>query len=139
MSETTVSGLVFLKKSKLQVVVAVGACITNIIGNTLLVPKFGSQGAAISTGLSYIVFFTLRTVLSNKFFYVNYRLKAFYLMTAVTAIYALYNTFIDFNIGSVIGYVICITMLVALYWNDVKWGINYLLNTGKALLKRKGN
>lgn len=135
-SETTVSGLVFMKKSKLQVVVAVGACITNIIGNTVLVPIFGSKGAAISTGLSYMVFFTIRTVLSNRYFYVNFRLKAFYLMTAVLVIYALYNTFSRFNIGSIIGYFGCLLVLVSLYRNDVKWSVNYLVSTVKSL-KRK--
>lgn len=136
-SETTVSGLVFMKKSKLQVVVAVGACITNIIGNTILVPRFGPQGAAISTGISYMVFFTLRTVLSNRYFYVNFRLKAFYLLTAVSAIYALYNTFVSFNIGSIIGYFICLTVLLVLYQNDVKWGVNYIISAVKSLKKNQ--
>ena len=52
-SETTVVGLVFKKKSNLQVVVALAACITNVIGNELLVPRLGCQGAAISTGISF--------------------------------------------------------------------------------------
>ncbi len=55
-SETTVCGIVSMKKSKIQIVVAAGACITNIIMNTFLVPRYGCQGAAISTGISYIVF-----------------------------------------------------------------------------------
>lgn len=132
-SETTVSGLVFMKKSKLQVVVAVGACITNIIGNYILVPILGPKGAAISTGLSYVVFFTLRTVLSNRYFYVNFRLKEFYVMTSGLAIYAFYNTFNTFNIVSIIGYFACLSLLVFLYFYDIKWSINYLLNTLKSV------
>lgn len=125
-SETTVSGLVFMKKSKLQVVVALGACITNIIGNTILVPQLGCQGAAISTGLSYIVFFTLRTLLSNRYFYVDYKLKKFYTLTAVVGIYALYNTFNPFGIGVIVGYAICLIVLLVLYWSEVKWCIEYV-------------
>ena len=102
-SETTVGGLVFKKKSNMQVVVALGACITNIIGNTLLVPKLGCQGAAISTGVSYIVFFTLRTTLANKYYYTDFKLSKFYLLTVATCVYAFYNTFWNFSVFSVIG------------------------------------
>lgn len=124
-SETTVNGLVFLKKSKLQVVVSVVACVTNIIGNTILVPIYGCRGAAISTGLSYIVFFTIRTLLSNKYFYVDFKLKKFYFLTAITSVYALYNTFVHFNVLSVVCYFVCVIILLVLYKDTVIWGIKY--------------
>lgn len=127
-SESTVNGLVFMKKSKMQVVVAVGACVMNIIGNTLLVPELGCKGAAISTGISYIVFFTLRTVLSNRYFPVNFKLNKFYFLTFCTGCYAFYNTFVFFNAGSVIGYLICLVVLVVLYYDTIKWGLQYLYN-----------
>lgn len=139
-SETTVNGLVFLKKSKMQVVVAVGACITNIVGNTILVPKLGCQGAAISTGLSYIVFFTLRTLLSNRYFYIDFKLKKFYLLTTIVSLYAFYNTFVHFNIGSVLGYVVCIISILILYKEHVISGVKYLLDMVNPILKKvKGN
>lgn len=136
-SETTVCGLVFMKKSKLQVVVAAGACITNIIGNTILVPEYGCQGAAISTGISYIVFFTLRTVFSNRYFYVDYKLKKFYALTSVSVAYALYNTFVVFNIGSVIGYIICLFILLIMYRDTIKWGIKYFIEQIKVVVCKK--
>lgn len=126
-SETTVSGLVFMKKSKMQIVVAVGACITNVIGNTILVPKLGCQGAAISTGISYIVFFSLRTVLSNQYFYIDFKLKKFYILTIIICLYALYNTFVKFNMISVLSYFIVLIILVVLYFDIVKWGIIYVI------------
>jgi len=138
-SETTVSGLVFAKKSTLQIVVAIGACVTNVIGNTILVPIYGAKGAAISTGLSYIVFFTLRTMLSNRYFYVNFRLKQFYTLTALVALYALYNTFISFNIGTIIGYLICLIVLIVLYVQDVRWGIQYLINMANNWILKRNN
>jgi O-antigen/teichoic acid export membrane protein len=134
-SETTVTGLVFKNKSKVQVIVAVGACLTNIIGNYFLVPKFGCQGAAISTGISYIVFFSLRTYLSNKYFYIDFQLKKFYLLTVAVSLYALYNTFIKFNICSVIGYILCLLLLTALYKDTICWGIRYLINTVREYLE----
>lgn len=135
-SETTVTGLVFMKKSKMQVVIAAGACISNIIGNTILVPKFGCQGAAISTGIAYIVFFTLRTVLANRYFYVDFKLIKFYILTVVVSLYALYNMFISFNIGSIIGYGICFLILVGLYKDTVVWGIRYLYQTARSIVKK---
>lgn len=133
-SETTVGGLIFKKKSKLQVVVALGACVTNIIGNAILVPRLGGQGAAISTGISYIVFFSLRTYLANQYYYVDFKLKKFYLLTVIVAAYAWYNTFITFNIGSVIGYLICLLALVLLYREHVRWGIEYLWKAGRHMI-----
>lgn len=126
-SETTVNGLVFMKKSKMQVLVSFVACLTNLTGNTLLVPKLGCQGAAISTGISYIIFFTMRTMLSNKYFYVDFSLKKFYSLTVVVVFYAFYNTFIPFNLGSVIGYLICLIALIALYKDTIIWEISYVI------------
>ena len=140
-SETTVCGLVFMKKSNMQVVVALGACVTNMIGNTILVPRLGCQGAAISTGISYIVYFTLRTILSNKYYYVDFKLKRIYILTLATCAYAFYNTFYYFNIGSIISYVICLVVLIILYFDTIKWCVNYGINLMKGFLGswKKGN
>lgn len=132
-SETTVGGLVFKKKSYMEVLVAIGACVTNLIGNMILVPPMGCQGAAISTGVSYIVFFTLRTVLGNKYYYTDFKLKKFYFLTAVTCAFALYATFNRFNIILVIGYFLCLTTIYILYRESIQWGINYLKNNWKSI------
>ncbi len=125
-SETTVSGLVFMKKSKIQIIVSIGACITNLIGNIILVPKIGGRGAAISTGLSYIVFFSLRTFLSNKYFYIDFKLKKFYLVVSFLVAYALINTFMRLNWITIIMYIMFVGSLLILYRQDIQWGINYL-------------
>lgn len=138
-SETTVTGISFMKKSKMQILIAASACITNIIGNTILVPKFGCQGAAISTGISYIVFFTMRTSISNKYFYVDFKLKKFYLLTAFVALYALYNTFIHFGFGAIVGYLVCLILLIVLYKDTIMWGIKYLLKLLKSKVRYGGN
>lgn len=114
-SETTVSGLVFMKKSKMQIWIATGACIANIVGNVILVPRLGCQGAAISTGFSYIIFFSLRTYFSNKYYYINFHLNKFYTVTVIVWIYALFNSFRIFDSKTVIGYFVCILVLFMLY------------------------
>lgn len=114
-SETTCSGIGISKKSYLNIYISIGACVANILGNILLVPHLGCQGAAISTGLSYIVFFAFRTFFSNKYYYIDYDLKHFTVITLLALCYALYNTFFDSIYVSIIGYFICIGGLFILY------------------------
>lgn len=137
-SETTVTGISFMKKSKMQILIAASACVTNIIGNTILVPRLGCKGAAISTGISYIVFFTMRTFISNKYFYVDFKLKKFYLLTVFVTAYAFYNTFVHFGIGAVIGYLVCLILLIVLYKDTILWGMGYLQKVLKSKVKREG-
>lgn len=136
-SETTVTGITFTKKSKAHIIITFVACITNIVGNTLLVPKIGCQGAAISTGISYIVFFVMRTLISNKYYYVDYSLMKFSILTILTGAYAFYNSFWDFGVISILGYMICIGWLLVAYWRDVKWSTNYLKKELLGLLLKK--
>ena len=133
-SETTVNGLVFKKKSSYQVIVSVVSCITNLIGNFILIPLIGSKGAAISTGISYIIFFTLRTLFSNKFFYIKFGLKKFYFLTLMVSIYALYNTFFRINILSIIGYIICLLTILFLYQEDIR---KYIFKLYEKLINKK--
>ena len=132
-SETTVCGLVFMKKSKMQIAVSAGACLANIIGNILLVPYLGCKGAAISTGIAYIVFFTLRTVLSNRYFYVDYKLGRFYLLTLAAVLYSFYTTFFKFDIFTIVGYLACVALLIVLYRDSVKYGRSYLAKGWKKI------
>lgn len=125
-SETTAMGLIFKKKSKMQVAIALGACITNFLGNITLIPILGGKGAAISTGLSYIVFFSLRTMLANRYFYVKHQLGKLYVMIIMVGAFALYNTFIMFNWGTIVGFMICLISLLLLYKEVVQEGIAYV-------------
>ncbi len=138
-SETTIGGLVFKKKSNVEVINAVVACVVNLIGNTILVPRIGCQGAALSTGISYIVFFSLRTVTANHYYYTDFKLKKFYLLTALTCVYAFYNTFHRFDWVCAAGYVICLAVLLLLYKDTVLWGIRYMRENRKVLLQKLKN
>lgn len=114
-----------MKKSGAHIIITLVSCITNIIGNIILVPKLGCQGAAISTGVSYIVFFTMRTLIANRYFYIDFKLGSFYFVTFLSVLYALYNSFNSFNIFTVVGYLVCIVFVMILYWSDVKWCLDY--------------
>jgi polysaccharide biosynthesis protein len=92
-SETTMMGIGFKKKSKYFLYISIIVAIFNIIGNILLVPKYGAKGAAISTGISYIIFFSLRTYFSLKLINFGFNLKRIYMVTILLLCYALYLSF----------------------------------------------
>lgn len=94
-SETTTLGIVFSKKSYLNISVSLIAILPNIILNILLVPKFGAIGAGISTGVAYIFFFFARSFYSNKN-WVGFELKNHFWLTGIMFIAAIINT-IDTN------------------------------------------
>lgn len=128
-SETTVIGINFYKKTQWHIVIASISCIANIAGNWLLVPQFGAIGASISTAFSYIIFFTLRTQISIKYYKVKYPLSKIYFMILIIilyAIYAIFNTLFWLNIlmsGIAIS-ILCIIFykdLINIYNNKYKW------------------
>ena len=113
-SETTQCGITYSKKSYHNITVSLIACIVNIIGNIILVPMIGIKGAAISTGFSYIVFFLMRTVISNYYYKVDFQLFKIFIMIFVTSLYAYYSTFYSFGIVNIIGFFICFIQIFIL-------------------------
>ncbi|EUJ18719.1 oligosaccharide flippase family protein [Listeria grandensis] len=65
-SDTTNLGIVFLKRSSLNILVSIIALIVSIGLNFLLVPKYGAIGASVATGSAYIAFFLARTYFSMR-------------------------------------------------------------------------
>lgn len=119
-SETTICGIVFKKKSNMHIFIALGACISNILGNIFLVPIYGGKGAAISTGFSYILFWALRTAIANKYFYINFKIKKMCILLLVTIINAWYNTFYAFGLLNIVLFLINLFILVVLYFKIIK-------------------
>jgi O-antigen/teichoic acid export membrane protein len=68
-AETTGMGISFSKKTKYHIYTVVGALVLNLIGNYLLVPKYGAVGAAIATCIAYFVFFWGKTLISRHLWY----------------------------------------------------------------------
>ena len=65
-SETSFVGISFSRKTGYNSVISGATAIVNVILNLILIPIWGGRGAAIATGLSYILFFWLRTLISRK-------------------------------------------------------------------------
>jgi O-antigen/teichoic acid export membrane protein len=92
----------------------------NIVGNWLLVPRYGAVGAAISTAFSYIVFFSMRTFISLRYFKVNYGLKRIYIFTFLIFGYSLFllsseNLLMNYSFGTSI-----LILLVLSYYKDLR-------------------
>lgn len=129
-SETTVMGISFKKKSKYFLYISIVVSITNILGNITLVPFLGAKGAAISTGFSYILFFALRTYFSNKLINFDFDLKRIYFIIILFLGYALFLTFYDnifLNIGigilfQIIMIIVYFPILKELYFKYLKRG-----------------
>lgn len=66
LSETTTLGIVFSKKSYLNIAVSVLSVVPCFILNYLLVPKFGNRGASIAVSVAYLFFFVSRSYFSKK-------------------------------------------------------------------------
>lgn len=92
-SEITTLGISFTKKSKYFFYISIIVSLTNLFGNIILVPYLGAKGAAVSTGISYILFFTLRTYFSTRLMKFDFNLKRIYLVISLMFSYALTLSF----------------------------------------------
>lgn len=108
MSETTILGIYFSKKTSYNIVISIISMTANIIMNWALIPKFGAIGAAVSTGVSYLIFFWTRTIISRKLWY-KFDIKKFFSITIILTIVSLCNCIIKniiiittINIGGLI-------------------------------------
>ncbi|CEH33399.1 lipopolysaccharide biosynthesis protein [Romboutsia lituseburensis] len=125
-SETTVIGIGFMKKSVYHIYVALISAFSNIIGNILLVPQLGAKGAAISTGISYIIFFLMRTSLSKRVYNVNYSLNQFYVSSIMLSILALYSTTHKLDLNTIAISLISTIIILYLYRDVVLMIVNKL-------------
>lgn len=135
-SETTLIGIEYSKKSYLNIFVGLASLATNIIGCLFLIPSLGGKGAAISTGVAYIVFFIMRTLLSNRYYPVNYHLGKFALMTAVSLGYATVATFLNGFLWNVASFLLCLLTLFILYRTDIKGLVKLGIKQFKEIVTR---
>ena len=117
-SETTVLGINFKKKTKYHIYIATFSAMFNVIGNLILVPTYGAKGAAISTGLAYVVFFLARTYYASKFYKIKFYMGRFWICTSAIYILAAYSSIYKFN------YVIALlsifsTILVIIMYREI--------------------
>ena len=135
-SETTVLGINFSKRTKYHTIISLFVMIFNIIGNMILVSKIGAKGAAISTGVAYILFFFLRTYLAGKLINYNFKLKRFYLVSFLVFLYSLYLTFYNNIIFNLLFGIVLIIILIKLYFKEIKIIFYYVQSSHLNFIKR---
>lgn len=118
MSETTAVGISFARKTGYNILISALSGGANIILNYLLIPVWGGVGAAVATGISYLVFFWGRTLISRKIWY-RFHIRK----------YLLYTVMILINCGlhtSVLGWIpyavsaVSLLLTVLINWNTAK-------------------
>lgn len=65
LSETTAVGIAIARKTKFAMLASIGAMLINLVGNYILVPKYGAMGAAAATAIAFWSFFVIRTEFSK--------------------------------------------------------------------------
>lgn len=111
LSETTVVGLNFQKKSKAQLLITIISLILNAVVSIILTKKYGIVGTSIAVGLSYIFFLTLRTLMSYYYYKVNYHFSRMYTSVFLLFGYALIHALFP---GEIVSYLIVILLYLCI-------------------------
>lgn len=136
-SETTVTGVVVKKKSHLHIYISLISCALNLLGNLILIPYIGGKGAAISTGISYVIFYGLRTFFGNRYYYFDHNASKFWIVTISMIGYATYNTFFNFGIISILLFAAEIIVVHWAYWKTAKELYKFILIKVKRVIGRE--
>jgi len=96
-SETTTLGIVFSRKSKVNILISLISLIVNLILGLTLIPVFGAIGAAIGTAFSFLTFFIARTYYSKKY-WIGFSTSTHYFVSFYLVFVAIYTSFSDISV-----------------------------------------
>lgn len=130
MSETTATGISLSRKTGYNIIVTVASSGTNIILNSLLIPLWGGKGAAVATGISYVVLFWTRTLISRRLWW-NFPLDHYVIYTVMILLNCVAHTFFAGGIPNIIS-AASLFGVVATNIPAVKGGIQLLHNDENA-------
>jgi len=123
-SSTTGIGINLKKRTHWHLWIALMAAGTNLIGNLLLVPIYGAKGAALSTGIAYIVLYYSRTTFSKRLFSINYSVARFTVGTIVLGISALIHTFSDSILLGILSSLAGFPIVIILFYSEIRYLIS---------------
>lgn len=107
--EMTGQGVKFVKKIKYFNYASLAAIVCNLLGNAVLVPMYKGVGAALATGITYIVYFAIGTYFAGRCYPVKYNLKRFVTSLVIYLGYAVYATMTDNQVlSAAVGFVVLI-------------------------------
>ncbi|MDD7511353.1 MAG: oligosaccharide flippase family protein [Peptostreptococcaceae bacterium] len=130
-SETTSVGIAFLRKTSYNVVISIASGVTNILLNWVMIPSFGGIGAAIATGLSYVVFFWGRTLISRNLWHKKMRISPFIYVTGIVVANCYIHTFMSGYIPYVITSITMLVTILIIVWFSKKFHYIRRLKSGE--------
>ncbi len=95
MFEITVQSIKFSKKGRYLNIASLIALLVNIIGNIALVPRLGGLGAAVTTGVSYIVYFAIGSYFAERCIKVGYNYSKTAMYAILIVLYCAEASFIN--------------------------------------------
>ena len=111
--EMTGQGVKFVKKIKYFNYASFAAIICNLVGNSILVPMYKGVGAALATGITYIVYFAIGTYFAGKCYPVKYDLKRLVITMIMYLAYASFATLTDNQlVSALVGIIVFIINLL---------------------------
>ena len=133
-SETTAVSIATQKKPVYQLLVAIGSCTANFLGNLWLTPIMGANGAAISTAVSYLLFYLLRTIFAHKIDPIPYSHRSFAISIFALLVFSCYSSRHAFTPVQIPMCLAVLAVTFACYKDTVRFMLDYLLDM---LRKRK--
>ena len=130
LSSTTELGIQFTKKSYITVISTVISLSINIVLDYFLVPVYDAVGASIATGISYIVFFWIRTIASRKLWF-KFNVNHLIYITCILFFSSLVSTIIDNQIIIIFVNLIFSILICFIYRNDLEKIISFIVNLKK--------
>ena len=126
MFEITVQGIKFQKKNLYLNIASFITITVNIIGNMCLVPVFGGVGAALTTGLSYVIYFIAGSFFAEKVYPVGYDYVRTAMDAAILILYAAFASFYRDDFVITLAGILLITAILFIEWQNVTMIADYL-------------
>jgi len=127
-SEVTVIGLSVQRRTNLIMLASLLAFVCNLIGNYILVPRYGGSGAAISTAISFWFFFFLRTEFSNWVWRPIKRLKLYSLTSLALVTSIMFNLYGEEYFRLFIGWWCLMLVVLLITCKEVVYDLYLWLN-----------
>jgi len=116
LSEITNLGINFTKKTYWHIVIFGILLLLCILFNIIFIPWLGINGAALSVALSYLCYFTLRTIISIRLFPMRFCLRKTAVLFLLLFVVAGINTFCNKKIGiscAGLGILVCLLLNIS--------------------------
>lgn len=127
LSETTAVGIAIARKTKLAMLASIFAVLINLVGNYILVPEYGTKGAAAATAIAFWSFFILRTEFSKLVWYKIPVLKSYICVTLLTlcAVMSMF-LFLDNLFAFISLWLVLLFLGLFIFFNKIKRLIVYI-------------